>query len=68
MSSSNHHQVSNPSHFQNLLSADLERVSVLNFWAEWAEPCKQMNAVIAELAKKYPTILFLDVCPPGYFS
>ncbi|KAF9262487.1 glutaredoxin [Marasmius fiardii PR-910] len=61
MSSSNHHQVSNPSHFQNLLSEDLERVSVLNFWADWAEPCKQMNAVVVELAKKYPTILFLNI-------
>ncbi|KAG7090190.1 hypothetical protein E1B28_011794 [Marasmius oreades] len=61
MPTSNYHQVSSPSYFQNILSEDLERVSVLNFWAEWAEPCKQMNAVILELAKKYPTILFLDI-------
>ncbi|KAL0573106.1 glutaredoxin [Marasmius crinis-equi] len=61
MSSTNLHDVSNPSHFQKLLSEDLERVSVLNFWAEWAEPCKQMNAVNAELAKKYPKILFLQI-------
>ncbi|KAF9072545.1 glutaredoxin [Rhodocollybia butyracea] len=59
---SNLHQVSSPSHFQQLLSADLNRVSVLNFWAAWAEPCKQMNDVTNELAKKYPSILFLQAC------
>ncbi|KAJ3715229.1 glutaredoxin [Lentinula guzmanii] len=61
MLSPNHHEVSSPSHFQQLLSADLDRVSVLNFWADWAEPCKQMNAVTLELAKKYPSILFLQI-------
>ncbi|KAK7043880.1 glutaredoxin [Paramarasmius palmivorus] len=59
--SSNYHDVSSPSHFQQLLSQDLNRVSVLNFWAEWAEPCKQMNAVAVELAKKYPSVLFLQI-------
>ncbi|KAJ3740650.1 glutaredoxin [Lentinula detonsa] len=58
---SNHHEVTSPSQFQQLLSTDLNRVSVLNFWAEWAEPCKQMNAVTIELAKKYPSILFLQI-------
>ncbi|KAJ3782760.1 glutaredoxin [Lentinula aff. detonsa] len=58
---SNHHEVTSPSQFQQLLSTDLKRVSVLNFWAEWAEPCKQINAVTIELAKKYPSILFLQI-------
>ncbi|KAJ3979525.1 glutaredoxin [Lentinula detonsa] len=58
---SNHHEVTSPSQFQQLLSTDLNRVSVLNFWAEWAEPCKQINAVTIELAKKYPSILFLQI-------
>ncbi|KAJ4464946.1 glutaredoxin [Lentinula aciculospora] len=58
---SNHHEVTSPSHFQQLLSADLNRVSVLNFWVDWAEPCKQMNAVTLELARKYPSILFLQI-------
>ncbi|THV08187.1 hypothetical protein K435DRAFT_824776 [Dendrothele bispora CBS 962.96] len=44
--SSNFHQVISPTHLQHLLSADLNRVSVLNFWVEWAEPCRQMNEVI----------------------
>ncbi|KAJ3852681.1 glutaredoxin [Lentinula lateritia] len=58
---SNYHEVTSPLHFQQLLSSDLNRVSVLNFWAEWAEPCKQMNAVTIELAKKYPSVSFLQI-------
>lgn len=57
----NHHIIESTEHFQTLLSADLKRVSVINFWAPWAEPCKQMNEVVAELAKKYPAGLFLQV-------
>lgn len=57
----NFHEVSSPEHFQNLLSEDLSRISLINFWAPWAEPCKQMNEVVIELAKKYPQILVLQV-------
>lgn len=58
---SNFHKVSSPEHFQTLLSEDLRRVSLINFWASWAKPCEQMNKVVLELANKYPTILVLDV-------
>ncbi|KAK0472011.1 glutaredoxin [Armillaria novae-zelandiae] len=57
----NYHQVVSPSHFQELLSADLTRVSLINFWADFAEPCRQMNEVVLELSKKYPAVLFLQV-------
>ncbi|KAF5346004.1 hypothetical protein D9758_013846 [Tetrapyrgos nigripes] len=57
----NYHQVTSPTHFQQLLSTDLNRVSVLNFWAEWAEPCKQMNEVVLALAGRYPKVLFLQI-------
>ncbi len=59
--SDNYHQVRNPEHLQALLSADLGRVSLLNFWAPWAEPCKQMNDVVSELARKYPKLLALQI-------
>ncbi|KAJ7650619.1 glutaredoxin [Roridomyces roridus] len=59
--SSNLVDVTSAPHFQELLSADLNRVSLLNFWAPWAAPCTQMNAVVAELAKKHPAILALNI-------
>jgi thiol-disulfide isomerase/thioredoxin len=61
MASTNYHIVNSPAHFQELLSADLNRVSLINFWAPWAAPCEQMNEVVIELAKKYPTALVLQV-------
>jgi len=53
--------VTSPEHFQSLLSEDLQRVSLINFWAPWAAPCTEMNKVVSELAKKYPKILVLQV-------
>lgn len=61
MASTNFHTVTSPSHFQELLSNDLNRVSLINFWAPWAAPCEQMNEVVVELAKKYPAALVLQV-------
>ncbi|GBF98819.1 monothiol glutaredoxin [Raphidocelis subcapitata] len=37
------------------------RQAVAYFWADWSEPCKQMDAVVAELAKQYPAVAFLRV-------
>ena len=62
MAATNIVDVTSPEHFQASLSADLSRISLINFWAPWAEPCKQMNEVVAELAKKYPQTQFLEVC------
>ena len=61
-SAPNFFEVTSPEHFQALLSEDLKRISLINFWAPWAEPCKQMNEVVFELAKKYPQLLVLQVC------
>src|SRR6266702_5984317 len=57
----NSHQVESSEQFQSLLSADLQRVSLLYFWAPWAQPCKQMTEVVEELARKYPTLLSLHI-------
>ncbi|EPQ26362.1 uncharacterized protein PFL1_06010 [Pseudozyma flocculosa PF-1] len=54
-------EVTSPEHFTELMQADLTRVSLLNFWAPWAEPCKQMNDVVKELALKYPQVLCLVI-------
>ena len=55
------HVVKSPDHFKSLLSTDLTRVSLINFWAPWAEPCDRMNTVVVELSKKYPQALVLQV-------
>ncbi|KAJ7496405.1 glutaredoxin [Mycena latifolia] len=60
-SSSNLVTVTSTEHFQTLLSADLTRVSLLNFWAPWAAPCAQMNPVVEELARTHPALLVLNV-------
>lgn len=54
--------VESPEHFQQLLSKDLSRVSLLNFWAPWAAPCEQMNEVVHALAQRHPNVLVLQVC------
>ncbi|WWC68454.1 Grx4 family monothiol glutaredoxin [Kwoniella pini CBS 10737] len=61
MSSSNLQNVTSPEHFKNLLSEDLNRVSCLNFWAPWAEPCKGFNQQIEEESKKFTNVLFLNI-------
>ncbi|GAA6028800.1 hypothetical protein JCM8097_007402 [Rhodosporidiobolus ruineniae] len=57
----NYHKVQSPSHLQQLLQTDLARVSVLYFRADWAEPCKTMDSVTAELAKRWESVLFLSI-------
>jgi thiol-disulfide isomerase/thioredoxin len=61
--SANLYNVQSPTDYQEQLNKDLERVSVTNFWAPWAEPCKKMNETVEKLAKQYEKILFLQVCP-----
>ncbi|BGP56344.1 glutaredoxin [Rhodotorula sphaerocarpa] len=57
----NYHRVETPSDLQAELSTDLNRVSVLYFRADWAEPCKTMDGVTDELAKRWPDVLFLSI-------
>lgn len=58
---SNFYEVQSSDQFKELLSKDLQRVSLLYFWAPWAEPCKQMTEVVTELSKKYPKLLSLRI-------
>jgi thiol-disulfide isomerase/thioredoxin len=56
--------ITSPEQFKEVLSKDLNRVSCLNFWAPWAEPCEVFNKEIAAASSKYPSILFLNVSTP----
>jgi thiol-disulfide isomerase/thioredoxin len=48
--------------FQDFLkAAGPTKVVALNFYAPWAEPCKQMNQVFSELSTKYPSAAFAKV-------
>lgn len=60
---SNFVNVTSPQHFKDLLSADLNRVSCLNFWAPWAEPCAAFTKAVEGEAAKFPSVLFLSVSP-----
>jgi Grx4 family monothiol glutaredoxin len=35
--------------------------TIINFWAEWCAPAKQMNAIFAELARSNPSVSFVQV-------
>ncbi|CDS01917.1 probable glutaredoxin [Sporisorium scitamineum] len=54
-------EVTSPEHFTEMMQKDLTRVSLLNFYAPWAEPCRQMNGVVREIAIKYPQVLCLVI-------
>ncbi|GAA5896042.1 PICOT family protein [Sporobolomyces salmoneus] len=54
-------KIESPEHFQQELSKDLQRVSVSYYRADFAEPCKVMDGVIEELAKRTPSVLFLTI-------
>ncbi|BGP25719.1 monothiol glutaredoxin-5 [Rhodotorula toruloides] len=58
---SNCHKVQSPEDLQAKLSAALDKVSVLYFRTDWAEPCKTMDGVMIELAKRYEGVLFLSI-------
>ncbi|KAI8816605.1 thioredoxin-like protein [Fimicolochytrium jonesii] len=59
MSKHNVNEVTSDAHFQQLLEG--RSASVLNFWASWAEPCKDMNQVFEELSRKYPSLHFIQL-------
>jgi thiol-disulfide isomerase/thioredoxin len=64
--SSNLITINSPEQFKEVLSKDLEKISVLDFWATWAQPCEKMNQVIKEASEKYRNVLFLMVSDSSF--
>ncbi len=58
--------MTSPDHFKAVLSEDLQRLSLLNFWAGWAKPCEKMNEVVKELSGQFKEVLFLNVRAAPY--
>ncbi|KAJ9109368.1 hypothetical protein QFC21_000698 [Naganishia friedmannii] len=54
-------EITSADHFKQVLSEDLNRVSVLNFWASWAKPCEKMNEAVKEMSPQYAEVLFLMI-------
>ena len=52
--------ITSDAQFSDLITKK-DAVLVLDFWASWAEPCKQMNDVITELAGKFSSLQFVKV-------
>jgi thioredoxin 1 len=45
--------------FDEIISKD--RLTLVDFWAEWCGPCKSMHPIFTRLAKKYENIKFVRV-------
>ncbi|KAF9916274.1 Glutaredoxin 3 [Linnemannia zychae] len=64
---SNYTAIASDEEFDTVFQPTSPTVYALNFWANWAPPCKQMNEIFEELAAKNPNIKFIQIeaekCP-----
>ena len=38
-----------------------DRLVVVDYWADWCSPCKQIAPIIYELSREYPNVKFVKV-------
>lgn len=46
---------------QQLSSSNLEQLIVLDFYAKWCAPCKQLTPILEELANEYTDVIFYKI-------
>ncbi|BFZ57915.1 glutaredoxin [Savitreella phatthalungensis] len=51
----------NDAHFESVIKDAGDKVVCINFWAAFAAPSVQMNAVFDELATRFATVVFIKV-------
>lgn len=51
--------VTESSFVDEVLMAD--RLVVVDYWADWCSPCKQIAPIIEELSNEYPNVKFVKV-------
>jgi thioredoxin 1 len=59
MHSQNVQPVTDADFAARVLEAD--KPVIVDFWAAWCPPCRQMNPVIAELAHEHPELSFVSL-------
>lgn len=54
-------EIQSPTQFTDVMASDLERVSLLYFYAPWADPCHGIKEVLQRLCPRYPNLQILSV-------
>ncbi|TPX34859.1 hypothetical protein SmJEL517_g02636 [Synchytrium microbalum] len=59
-------EISSEEQLQSIIKAAQSKPTIFNFYATWAQPCKDMNDVFDELAAKYPALSFVKLEAENY--